>query len=177
MTFTQDYPVEIIPASPEFINLLIANEYSLAGELMNIVVPKGWPNDPDAIAGLSWHLKAIERDPNELLWRIRLIVLRSNRTVIGSINLKGMPDKEGTVEIGWGISEDYRGRGIATKATEAVMQWAFSQPDVKRVIATIPGNNIGSERVAQRLGMRQSGEMRRGLPVWAKERGERSKEA
>jgi [ribosomal protein S5]-alanine N-acetyltransferase len=177
MNLTQDDTVEIIPAFPEFIKLLIANEYCRAGELMNLVVPNGWPNDPDAIAGLSWHLKALERDPNELLWRIRLVVLRSNRTVIGSINLKGMPDKDGTVEIGWGISEDYRRRGIATRATQAVMQWAFSQPGVKRIIATIPRDNIGSERVAQRLGMRQTGEMKRGLPVWAKEREDGSRES
>jgi len=177
MTLTQDDTVEVIPALPEFIKLLIANQYSRAGELMGLVVPNGWPNDSDAIAGLSWHLKAIERDPNELLWRIRLVVLRSNRTVIGSINLKGMPDKNGRVEIGWGISEDYRRRGKATKATEAVMGWAFSQPGVKRIIATIPINNIESERVAQRLGMKQSGELQRGLPVWAKERLDESKEA
>jgi len=175
MTLKQDDTIEIIPATPEFIKLLIANEYSSAGELMRVVIPNGWPNDPDAIAGLSWHLKALERDPNELLWRIRLVVLRSNRGVIGSINLKGMPDKDGTVEIGWGISEDYRRRGIATRATEAVMEWAFSQPGVKRVIATIPRNNTRSERVAQRLGMKQTGEMQRGLPVWAKEKGESAK--
>lgn len=83
-----------------------------------------------------------------------------------------MPDKDGTVEIGWGISEEYRRRGIATKAAEAVMQWAISQPGVKRVIATIPTDNKVSERVARRLGMRQSGEMKRGLPVWVKEKGE-----
>jgi len=175
MGLTQDDTVEIIPALPEFITLLIANHYARAGALMNVVVPDGWPNDPDAIAGLSWHLKAIERDPNELLWRIRLIVLRANRTVIGSINLKGMPDQDGTVEIGWGISQDYRRQGIATKATEAVMEWAFSQPDVKRIIATIPVDNIGSERVAQKVGMKQTGEMKRGLPVWAKTRGEEVK--
>lgn len=176
-TLTLDDTVEIIPALPEFIKLLVANEHSRAGELMNVVVPNGWPNDPDAIAGLSWHLKAIERDSNELLWRIRLIVLRSNRTVIGSINLKGPPDRDGVVEIGWGITQDYRGRGIATKATEAVIQWAFSQPGVKRVIAMIPNDNIKSERVAQRLGMRQTGDTQRGLPVWAKAKGVKSQES
>jgi [ribosomal protein S5]-alanine N-acetyltransferase len=169
MDLTQADRVEIIPALPDFISLLIANHYDRAGALMNIVVPNGWPDDPDAIAGLCWHLKAIERDPNELLWRIRLVVLRSNRTVIGSINLKGIPDKNGTVEIGWGISKDYRRQGIATKSTEAIMEWAFSQPGVKRIIATIPVDNIGSERVAQRVGMKQTGEMKRGLPVWANE--------
>jgi [ribosomal protein S5]-alanine N-acetyltransferase len=170
MTLTPDNSVEIIPAPPEFIKLLIARQYSRAGELMGVVVPQGWPDDPEAVAGLSWHLRAIERDPHEQWWRIRLIVLRLNRTVIGSINLKGMPDRDGSVEIGWGISEDYRGRGIVTRAAAAVMQWAFAQPGVKRVIATIPRNNPRSERVAERLGMKQTGELQRGLPVWAKDR-------
>ena len=174
---TQDDTFEIIPASLEFIKLLLANEYSRAGELMDVVVPNGWPNDPEAVEGLSWHSMALERDPNERLWRIRLVVLRSNRTVIGSINLKGLPDKEGTVETGWGISEGYRRKGIATRATEEVMQWVYSQPGVKRVIATIPKNNPGSERVAERLGMIETGETQRDLPVWSREKSEASKEA
>lgn len=158
--------LNLIPAQTEFIELLVANEYGRAGDLLNLIVPDGWPDDDDARAGLSYHLKAIQRDSTELLWRIRLIVLRSNRTVIGSINLKGPPDESGMVEIGWGVSPEYRRQGIAVEASEAVIKWVCSQPKVRRIIATIPADNRASIRVAERLGMHAVEEFRRNLPVW-----------
>lgn len=166
MSIIRTERLDLIIAPIEFIELLVANEYERAGDLLNIIVPDGWPNDDDARAGLSFHLKAIQRNPAQLLWRIRLIVWRSNRTVIGSINLKGLPDENGTVEIGWGVSPEYRRQGIAVEAVEAVTEWVCSEPKVRRIIATIPADNRASIRVAERLGMNATGELRRNLPVW-----------
>jgi len=158
--------LDLIPAPPASIELLVANEYERAGDLLNLIVPESWPNNEDARAGLSFHLKAIQRDSLELLWRIRLIVLRSNRTVVGSVNLKGPPDESEAVEIGWGLSAEYRRQGIAVEASEAVIEWVCCQPKVRRIIATIPADNIASIRVAERLGMNANEEFRRDLPVW-----------
>jgi ribosomal-protein-alanine N-acetyltransferase len=110
-------------------------------------------------------------DAREESWRIRLIRLRENRMVIGSVNLKGLPRENGDVEIGWGVSPEYQKRGIATEAARAVIEWAFSQEGVKRVTATIPEDNVASIRVAEHLGMNPTGEKRRGLPVWALTQG------
>jgi [ribosomal protein S5]-alanine N-acetyltransferase len=109
----------------------------------------------------------MEEDASERLWRIRLIVLRSNRTLIGSINLKGPPQrKSGIVEIGWGVTFEYRRQGIAMEATKAVTEWVLSQPGVRRMIATIPDDNPASQSVAKRLGMQRTQEFHRSLPVW-----------
>ncbi len=166
MSIIRTERLDLISAPTEFIELLVADEYVRAGDLLNVSVPDGWPHDDDARAGLSFHLKALQRNPAELLWRIRLIVWRSNRTVIGSINLKGLPDEQGTVEIGWGVSPEYRRQGIALEAAEAVMKWVCSQPQVRRIIATIAPDNAASIRMAERLGMTPAGEFRRHLPMW-----------
>jgi ribosomal-protein-alanine N-acetyltransferase len=108
----------------------------------------------------------LDQQPEDVLWRIRLIVMKSTRKVIGSINLKGPPDENGTVEIGWRVNEDQRRRGIATRATNAVMKWVFTQPGIERVIATVPMDNVASRHVAQQVWMRETSELRRGLPVW-----------
>ncbi|HUQ32515.1 MAG TPA: GNAT family N-acetyltransferase [Pyrinomonadaceae bacterium] len=158
--------IDLVPATPEFIKLLVADEYVRAGDLLNVVVPDSWPNDDDARAGLAFHLKAIQRNSAELHWRIRLIVLRTTRTIIGSINLKGLPDERGTVEVGWGVSPEYRRQGLAMEAAEAIIEWVCSQPEARRIIATIPADNPASIRVAERLGMNATGEFRRNLPVW-----------
>lgn len=166
MTVINTDRITLIPATIEFAELLIAQHYERAGNLLNVSVPHGWPNDIEAREGLAHHLRAMKDDARERLWRIRLIVLRESREVIGSINLKGQPVENGDVEIGWGVSPEYRKQGIATEAAREVIAWAFNQEGVRRVIATIPEENIASRRVAERLGMRLTDERKRGLPVW-----------
>jgi ribosomal-protein-alanine N-acetyltransferase len=132
-----------------------------------VTVPEGWQFEEAPRTGLPIHFVAIEEDPSEYLWRIRLIVLRSTRTVIGAINLKGPPEKKGgTVEIGWGVSFAYRRQGIAREAAQAVIDWVLSQPEVRRVTATIPDDNIASKELAKCLGMQRTQEIHRNLPVW-----------
>jgi [ribosomal protein S5]-alanine N-acetyltransferase len=167
MDILQTPRLDLLPATSEFLKHLIAEDYTLAGELLDVTVPEGWPFEAAPRAGLSIHLAAIEEDPSEYLWRIRLIVLRSARTVVGSINLKGPPERKGgTVEIGWGVSFEYRRQGIAREAAQAVIDWVLSQPGVRRVIATIPDDNLASKELAKRLGMRYIQEIHRNLPVW-----------
>jgi [ribosomal protein S5]-alanine N-acetyltransferase len=166
MDILQTPRLDLLPATNEFMKMVIAEEYTHAGELLGVIVPEGWPFEEAPRAGLSIHLAAIEEEQSEFLWRIRLIVLRSIRTVIGSINLKGPPEiKGGIVEIGWGVSFEYRRQGIATEAAQAVIDWVLSQPGVRRVIATIPDNNLASKDLAKRLGMQCTREVHRDLPV------------
>ena len=119
---------------------------------------------------MPWHLRAIEEDPRQLLWRIRFVIEQDSNALIGAINLKGLPTGNGEVEIGWGIVPDARRRGFATEASRAVIEWAFATGRVNRVSATIPEENITSQRVAQRLGMAKSADKRRGLPLWVVEK-------
>ena len=53
--------------------------------------------------------------------------------------------------------------GFATEATEALVEWALRQPDVQRVCASIPPDNAGARRVAEKVGMRIAG------TVWEEE--------
>lgn len=87
--------LDLIPATPKFIELVMAGDRMHAGELLDVIVPDGWPTDEEAYAGLPLHLQALREDERELLWRIRLIVLRETGIVIGSISLKGPPEENG----------------------------------------------------------------------------------
>jgi len=147
-------------------------EWLLAGDSRRLELANGFkypPDDPNLGIDLEWHLRELRADPTQLPWRIRLIVERSSNTVIGSINLKGAPDSEGDVEIGWGLNESYRGRGYATEAAAAVIRWAFQQAGVCSVSATVPDDNHASQRVARRLGLTRTASTRRNLPLWKME--------
>ena len=157
----------LVTLLPEEIESLIAGDTERAALLTGFTFP---PDDPDRGVDLSWHLRGLQADPNQLPWRIRLIVERSSNTVIGSINLKGPPNAEGDVEIGWGLNEDARGKGYATEASAAIVRWVSKQPRVATVSATIPDDNYSSQRVAERLGFARTGNVRRNLPLWRLDR-------
>lgn len=59
------------------------------------------------------------------------------------------------VEIGWRLVRDAWRRGIATEAARALVAHAFGTVRLPRVIADIAPNNLSSQRVATKLGMRR----------------------
>ncbi len=72
-----------------------------------------------------------------------------------------------SVEIGWRLTRAAWGRGYATEAAAAVVDWAFSTVQLKRLVAVVQLDNLASHRVADKIGMRR--EQRTivpGLGVW-----------
>jgi RimJ/RimL family protein N-acetyltransferase len=60
----------------------------------------------------------------------------------------GWPD----FEVGWGIEKDAQGKGYASEAARAAIDWAFAHFEIARVIHCIDRENIASQGVARRLG-------------------------
>jgi len=55
-------------------------------------------------------------------------------------------------EIGWGIVPDLWGRGYATEAARAAIDWAFDALGWDEIIHAIAPDNPGSQAVARKLG-------------------------
>ena len=68
-----------------------------------------------------------------------------------------------THELGWVIAPAHQGRGYATEAAAALMDYAFDTLGCHRVIATCQPENPASWRVMEKLGMRREAHFRRGL--------------
>ena len=77
-----------------------------------------------------------------------------------------MPTPERTVELGYGVHPNFRGRGYATEAARALVTWALEQDQIDRVIARCRPDNAASVRVLTKAGLAQTGE-RDGLTRWA----------
>lgn len=60
-------------------------------------------------------------------------------------------------EVGWSFHPDAWGRGYATEAAIAAMDWAFGTLGWTSVIHCIDPANLPSQRLAQRLGSRNRG--------------------
>lgn len=67
------------------------------------------------------------------------------------------PDGWPGTEVGYALHPDAWGRGYATEACTAAMAWAFDVLDWDEVIHSIAPANTPSQRVAVRLGARNSG--------------------
>ena len=58
------------------------------------------------------------------------------------------------LEVGYTLARHCQGRGIATEAARACMDYAFTQLAVEQVISLIRPDNLPSRRVAERNGMK-----------------------
>ena len=86
------------------------------------------------------------------IWRIE----RKDGSKVGDLCFKGLND-DGSVEIGYGISTEYQGRGYATEAVDAMVSWALRQPEVRRVDAETEPGNKASQRVLEKCGFIPTG--------------------
>ena len=68
-----------------------------------------------------------------------------------------------THEIGWALAADRQGRGYATEAARALLDYAFGALTCHRVVATCQPENPASWRVMEKLGMRREAHFRQGL--------------
>lgn len=87
------------------------------------------------------------------------LVHRGSDAVVGTAGFKGPPAADGVVEIAYGISPDYQGKGYATEAAQALTAYAFRSNRVRVVRAhTLPEANA-STRVLTKCGFRHIGEV------------------
>ncbi len=77
--------------------------------------------------------------------------------VVGSAMLKRRPEP-GWVEIGYGVAESARGKGVATAAVRALIVRAFADPGVSEVYAETAVDNLASRRVLEKAGFQHVGQ-------------------
>ena len=109
--------------------------------------------DKNVLRALSMKIKKMERaDPSQHEWfTYWLMVLREENIGVGLIGFKGSPDATGSVEIGYGISPAYQGRGLMSEAVRVLAAWALNQAECRCVTATHV-TNPASRRLLEKLG-------------------------
>ncbi|MFJ8582175.1 GNAT family N-acetyltransferase [Micromonospora sp. NPDC093277] len=75
--------------------------------------------------------------------------------VIGTVELVWRSASDRTAELGYVFHPDHGGRGLATEAAAALLDWGFDEFGLHRVYARCHGRNDASARLMARLGMRQ----------------------
>lgn len=98
----------------------------------------------EMLDGYLAHLKQGE-------WYAIWLVTRHDGVQVGDLSFKGL-NEDGSVEIGYGIKDEFQGQGYATKAVRAAVDWALNQDGVLCVEAEAEPDNKVSQRVLAKCG-------------------------
>jgi [ribosomal protein S5]-alanine N-acetyltransferase len=85
-------------------------------------------------------------------------VLAEGDRIVGAITLNDLvPGPFRNADVGYWLAVDAVGRGLATRAVEAVAEIADTELKLHRIAASTLTNNVASQRVLQRTGFVQIG--------------------
>lgn len=83
---------------------------------------------------------------------------RATEDAIGAACLQHIANEDDApLEIGWRLRPDKQGRGYATEAGRAILQFAFRKVGVEQILAVAHPDNVSSRKVMERLGMTHEG--------------------
>jgi ribosomal-protein-serine acetyltransferase len=88
------------------------------------------------------------------------IWIKSEKKYIGEIWIEPKKWEVPSFEIGWFLDRGYQGKGIATEAVRRSLIFLFNDLNAHKVIAITRDSNIGSYKLAERLGFRKEGHLR-----------------
>lgn len=108
--------------------------------------------DPEVLAMLAGLAATIAKEFRPAAWMIV-----AERELVGLLSLTAVRDG-GALQIGYGVAPGSQGRGHASAAVAALLEWARGDDRVQEVIAETRTDNIASQRVLERNGFFATGE-------------------
>ena len=83
------------------------------------------------------------------------IIHRETGKLIGLCSLLPWPvDGIEEVEMAYILSQEYRGQGLGTELSRAVIQYGFEELNLSRIVGLIEPDNLASRRVVEKIGMK-----------------------
>ncbi|MCT4794776.1 GNAT family N-acetyltransferase [Exiguobacterium alkaliphilum] len=110
----------------------------------------------DALEEIAWY-DSILKDGTGFRFGI---TIKGQDVVIGSCGLLNRSEKHHRAEIGFELSPDYWGKGIAGEALEAVVAYGFHELQLMRIEALVEPENEASMHLLERHGFLQEGLLR-----------------
>lgn len=93
------------------------------------------------------------------------IELKESGRLVGTVDFVWWKPEQQAAEIGYVLARDCWGQGIMTEAASALLKLGFGRMELVRVQARCLVENIGSQRVMEKIGMSYEGTVRKGIKV------------
>jgi RimJ/RimL family protein N-acetyltransferase len=123
-------------------------------ESLGLKTDKFWP-DNESIETLPKIIRNLELVKEPTGFESWMIIKQDDMAVIGDAGFKGKPNANGEVDIGYSIIEKEQKRGYGFETAKKLIDWAFSQQEVKFITASCLINNIASVKILEKLGMQE----------------------
>jgi RimJ/RimL family protein N-acetyltransferase len=146
--------LELTPLAADAIQALLAGDPKRLKQLTGAVFPVPVAPPPYMAESLPVVGDRLRQSPADAAWWNWLVVRQEDGEAVGSVAFGGKPDAAGAVLIGYAMYPGHEGRGYATEAVRAMVEWAFAQPGVRIVRALAPVWNTPAVHVAEKVGMR-----------------------
>lgn len=105
---------------------------------------------------IHWYNSIIEEGTG-IRWGI---TLKDFGNIIGSCGFLNMVTKHHRAEVGFELSKDYWGKGIASEALEAVIKFGYHRYQLERIEALIEPANLPSQKLVEKQGFTREGLLR-----------------
>ncbi len=93
------------------------------------------------------------------------MILNDDKTFVGEIGLNLATERFRSGEIFYSVTSAYWGKGLASEAAQAIVQFTFEDLQLHRLEAGVATFNPGSIRVLEKIGMQREGLRRKILPI------------
>ena len=141
--------LKLIPCGLKHFEAFARSENELAKTLGVSIVEK-WLVFPEA---MTFGYEYLKKNPDAENWWTYLFISKADKKLVGNGGFKGKPDENGTVEIGYAVAPEYRGKGLATEAAKGLIDFAFLHPQIKSVQAHTLAEENESTKVLRKVGM------------------------
>lgn len=159
LTITTDR-LELIAGTREMARAEV-DDRALVFRLLQAEHPADWPPPLNDEQSARYFADRLDESPDQVGWLLWYVTLRQRRhrrrVIIGNIGFKGRPDADGAVEVGYSMRPAFQGRGYATEAAHGLVAWAFTHPEVRRVVADTFPHLTPSIRVLEKNGFHRVG--------------------
>jgi RimJ/RimL family protein N-acetyltransferase len=146
--------LELSPLSADSVEALLQGNAERLRALTGATFPDPVAPPPYMAESLPVVLARLRSHPEEAEWWSWVVLRRDSGEALGAIALGGKPDPTGAVLVGYAMYPGSEGRGYATEAVRAIVDWVFAQEGVRRVRALAPVWNTPAVHVAEKVGMR-----------------------
>ena len=117
-----------------------------------------WAQNPNLIAPPPYIKTVVLKPAGQLIGACGFVPCldRFEQLPLCATSLVASPTEFATAEVGlyYAISPAYQRQGYATEAAQAMIDYAFQELNLKRIIATTTYDNVASIGVMRKLGMR-----------------------
>ena len=79
-------------------------------------------------------------------------ILKSGKQFVGWAGLAYLPEFD-EIDLGYRFLPEYWGSGLATEASEAILDYGFNQLGLEKIVAIAMKENLASIRVMEKVGM------------------------